>query len=404
MKNQTAYDAIKASVVALNEAIGPLYQTCYLYGSLAQGLYQPDQSDINLLIIVDDRTDMHEVRAALKPIWVEYGDVLRRAPGIATQSAFQRHMLLNPILARHIDRFGKQVKGSKKALYQTSPLDKTRYLARMAARSLVASQALAPQLMPDESQRLVPLTELRRLIRQIRRGPVGQDETAVSLFHELQTFLHQQMTQLGIALPEQNNTGSAPYDVPGLRAIYERMGNLVLVVDKLPHLTQTDFDWEKLAAQVPPEYIGLQLVTPAQLQLAVEYEFALEYSLQNFRHIWGERLIEKLEPPVWAVLRDAARFVSDIQIYDLPHAYITAVSPDGDDEQVLRKIIHDFQNKLLNARLQNELLSRLKFVDRYEPPTPLPDRTAPSQERLAGILNQLNEWSEFYKEGMLSAV
>lgn len=403
MKNKSAYDAIKASVVALNDAIGPLYQTCYLYGSLAQGLYQPDQSDVNLLIIVHDETDIHQIQTALKPIWLEYGSILRRAPGIATVSSFRRHMLLNPILARHIDRFGKQVKGSKKALYQTSPLDKTRYLARLSARAMIASQALTPQLINDESKRDAPLVELRRLVRQVRRGWVEIDETAVSLFTEIQTVINQQMNLLDLARPTLALAGgSIPYDLPNLRAVYERMGNLVLVADNL-HLLHK-FDWTKLAEQVSPEFIGLQVATPAQFQLAVEYEYPLEYSLQNFRHIWGERIIENLEPPVWSILRDAARFATNTQIYDLPHAYITAVDDTHDDEQALHKIIHDFQNKLLNARLQNELLSRMKLVDNFQPSTPLPDRTAPSRERLAGIFDHLNAWSEFYEEGMLSAV
>lgn len=404
MKNKTAYDAIKASVVALNDAIGPLYQTCYLYGSLAQGLYQPDQSDINLLIIVDDETNIHEVQAALKPIWQEYGQILRHAPGIATASAFRRHMLLNPILARHIDRFGKQVKGSKKALYQTSPLDKTRYLARLSARAMLASESLTPQLIPDESKQDAPLAELRRLVRQVRRARVEMNETAPALFTEIQTVISQQMTLLGLDKPSLALAGgSGPYPLPGLRAVYERMGHLILVADDL-HL-RADFAWDKLAKKVGSEFIGLQVATPAQFQLAVEYEYPLEYSLQNFRHIWGERIIENIQPPAWSILRDAARFATNIQIHDLPHAYITAVdSPQQGDEKALREIIHDFQNKLLNARLQNELLSRMKLVDAFEPPTPLPDRTASSRERLAGIFGQLNAWSEFYEESMLNAV
>ncbi len=403
MKNKTAYDAIKASVVALNDAIGPLYQTCYLYGSLAQGLYQPDQSDVNLLIIVHNETDIHQIQAALKPVWLEYGSVLRRSPGIATVSAFRRHMLLNPMLARHIDRFGKQVKGSKRVLHQTSPLDKTRYLARLSARAMVASQALTPQLISDESQREEPLVELRRLVRQVRRGRVEIDETAVSLFTEIQTVISQQMSLLDLARPSLSLAGgSAPYALPGLRAVYERMGNLVLVADDLHQLRK--FDWAKLAEQVGPEFIGLQVATPAQFQLAVEYEYPLEYSLQSFRHIWGECIIENLEPPAWSILRDAARVATNTQIYDLPHAYITAVDDTPNDEEALQKIIHDFQNKLLNARLQNELLSRMKLVDTFQPPMPLPDRTTPSRERLSGIFNHLNAWSEFYEEGMLSAV
>jgi hypothetical protein len=408
MKNQLAYEAIQASVNALHQAVGPRYQTCYLYGSLAQGLYQPDQSDINLLIIVDDETDIHTVRAALHPVWANYGEILRHAPGIATTATFRRHMLLNPILARHIDRFGKQVKGSQKVLYQTSPLDKVRYVARLSAQAWQASEALAPQLLATTEAQTEALANLRRLVRQVRRRPVAQEERAEALFLEVQTALEQQISLLGLAqaLPRdplitEKQVGDMPYHLPGLRAIYERMGKLILVADDLASLA--NFAWDKLADEVSGSYIGLQVTTPVQFQLAVEYEYPLEYVLRNFRHVWGEQFIEKLSPPTWAVLRDAARFATNIQIYELPHAYITA-NAQQDEEAALRKLIHDFQNKLLNARLQNELLSRMKLTDRFEPPQPLPDRNRPTSDRVSGIFDQLQAWSKFYEEGMLRAV
>lgn len=407
MKNAQAYTAIQAAVVAISQKLGGRYQTCYLYGSLAQGYYQPNQSDINLIFIFDDDTSMHDVREAFQPVWAEYGEILRRAPIMATETAFLRHMRLHPTLARHIAKHGKRVKGSRPVLTQTSSLANKEQLARLASFAIQASLALTPELM-EPAKRDEPLQLLRSLVRQLRRGPVDERETAAALYAELQTPLHRKMEELDLLPHPDVPVGSTaylnpaalnekpPYDVPNLKAVYEKMNHLLLAVDEIEQVRE--YPWGALAKALNGQYGGLQITTRTQMRLAVKYETPLEYVLRSYRHVWGYDPLKELDPPPWRILRDAARFASNIQLEHLPHAYLT--TPDDPEEKGLRKLIHDFQNKLLNLRLQNELMARFGLVERIQPAEPLPDREEPSSKRIAGIFDQLDWWANFYTSAM----
>lgn len=394
MKHQEAYDAIKATVMAIHQKIGPLYHTCYLYGSLAQGMYQPGQSDVNLLVIVQDQTPLVELYEAYQPVWQQFGSVLVKAPDVVTEKAFQRHMALNPTLARHIDIYGKQVKGSKRVLHKTSALDQTRAVAHLGYQGLVYSKSLVPSMIPKEEEREEPLRQLRRVIRQLRRGMVGPEETPIELLGELHQYLASQIQEVSPNPPPAEDSGDNP--VPYLTAVYEYKDQIILVVNP-PDMREVlqNVDWAELATTFDQPYGGLQVTTPSQFRLAVLHEDPLDFRLRSYRHVWGDEVLADINPSNWAILRSAACFTSNIQIHDMPHAYLSAP-----DEATIRKVIHDYQNKLLNTTLQHELLSRLKVVEKSKPTTPLPDRTAPSHERIKGIFDHLEWWSEFYTEAM----
>jgi len=66
-----------------------------------------------------------------------------------------------------------------------------------------------------------------------------------------------------------------------------------------------------------------------------------------------------------------------------------------DDADAIHVLIHDLQNRLLNVQLEHELLYRLLSFERFDQPA-LPDRDAPSTERLDGIFEQLDWWSAQY--------
>ena len=391
-----AYEAIKTTVLGLYQKIGFQYRACYLYGSLAQGFFQPDQSDVNLLVIVEDGTSMHELKDALEPVWQQYGAVLGRVPGLATKTAFERHMRLHPLLARHIDQYGKQVRGSRRTMARTASLDPSCALARLAAQGMTASLVLAPQVLirPQDGQHAERL--LRQLVRQQRRTAVAPAEPLPALLAEFhgrfQPLLHQAGHTWRGDLPQ----GAPPYPIPGLLAVYEKLDYLLLVVDDIAPLA--GYDWNPLAAEWQGRYGGVQLLTAAQLRLAIQLELTLEFKLRNYNHQWGHDLLADLDPAPHLVLRDAARFPSQIALFDMPHAYITA------DPSQYGKLIHDFQNKLLNARLQNELLARMGLTESKQPPTPLPDRTAPPLERIAAIFEHLDWWADYYATQMEQAL
>lgn len=397
MKHEESYSAIKETVIALHDKIGRQYKGCFLYGSLAQGFYQPEQSDINLLVIVEDGTNIHPIRKAFLPIWEKYSDLLVTPPGVATKSAFQRHLELTPLMAHHLNKHGKQVQGTTRALRRTSSLDQRFALGYLSARALEASNALLPDIIFTEEGKTKALTLLRRLVRQLRRGSVELSEEPLDLYLELQNYLQTKIAELEIQLPAAKENPDPPYPVPELYAVYEKMDQLILLVNDMSALKT--FEWGKLREQVNGLFGGIQIGTPEQLMLAVEYDNSLEHLLRSYRHQWGVDLLQMMEPPISNSLQHAARFTSNTLIFDMPQAYLTAA-----DDKAVHKVIHDFQNKLLNARLQNELLGRLEVVEKSEPDEPLPDRTAPLPKRIVAIFEHLEWWTNYYTQAMDNAL
>ena len=392
-----AYEAIKTTVLELYQKVGFQYRACFVYGSLAQGFYQPGQSDVNLLVVVENGTSIHALREAFLPVWEQYGPILQRAPGIATKDSFERHMQLFPLLARHIDKYGKQVRGSRRTLGRTTSLDTKHKVARRAGLAMTASLALTPQILIRPSDGVQADHLLRQMVRQQRQAAVDTAETPSALFHELHSTL-QPLLQEASDGWQGDPPAAPPYDVPGLLATYEKLDYLLLVVADMAAVR--DYDWARLGQQLNGLYGGVQVMTAAQLRLAIQLEQTLEYVLRNYNHKWGHDVVADLHPPAQFALRDAARFVSQVAIFDMPHAYFTA------EPSEYSKLIHDFQNKLLNARLQNELLARMKFTESKQPPIPLPDRTAPPLDRIAAIFDHLDWWAAYYAnqlQGSLSA-
>jgi hypothetical protein len=91
-------------------------------------------------------------------------------------------------------------------------------------------------------------------------------------------------------------------------------------------------------------------------------------------------------------MRYSARVPSRILIDELPNIYLTKEN----SEESLNKIIHDFQNKMLNIGLEHELLVRFGLSERFVPPTPAPGREAPPQQRIAALFQHLEWWADFY--------
>ncbi|MEM7803189.1 MAG: hypothetical protein AAF633_28620, partial [Chloroflexota bacterium] len=60
--------------------------------------------------------------------------------------------------------------------------------------------------------------------------------------------------------------------------------------------------------------------------------------------------------------------------------------------------------RLLNIRLQNELLGRLNLAPKSAPPYEIPPREAPSEERISAIYDHLTWWGRYYYELMLASV
>lgn len=100
--------------------LGSHLKAVYLYGSYAQGFYQPGESDINLLVVMDEMADIHAVRQALLATWTdEIAAAFQHPPALVTQTNLARHLELNPALAHHLVHEGQHLAGEK---LETPPL------------------------------------------------------------------------------------------------------------------------------------------------------------------------------------------------------------------------------------------------------------------------------------------
>ncbi len=377
----------------LARKLGGQVQAIFLYGSLAQGTYQPEESDINLLAVVADGTSIHALRNLFLPIWNEHQDVLSRAPLVAQESIFARYLTVAPTFAHHLIHSGKILFGPPDYLDdwpKTNPYDAS---ARLASEAIAVSSALTPELLPPHIAQ-EKFTQLSRLARRLHGKPLGKDKSAAELFALVQHHLGQGIAALTGPLTQAEPSSTTTMMLPGLQATYKKNDQMVMVFQKLTPHQILAIQWPALAKRVANRCTGLQVTTAVQLRLALELESPLDIPFQRYHHEWGDDVLAKINPSKRQILRQAARLPAIIQIDLLPNAYLTQ------DNSKLHDIIHDFQNKLLNVQLEHELLCRMQNIERFVPPEPLPDRTASSSIRIDAIFRQLGWWTEYYTEEM----
>jgi hypothetical protein len=387
-----AYRAAEATADALRRGIGNQLLTLYLFGSLAGDSYRPGRSDVNLLAVVDETASIHEVRAAFRPAWRKHSKTLQRAPMVATAAGLARYCWLRPDFGWHLAQNGRPLLGETPAGLPTAEPKPTEMIAPLAIQAMAASTALAPQLLsPEAAEQALAL--LGRLARRYA-GVTEEYVPAGLLFAQVQAALAPRLAALSTTKWQRNQYRESPPLLPQLLAIYEETEQVILV---LPEMTAGEWlmiDWEEVAGRLVGQYYGLQVATPAQLRLVMSEERAADLRLNRVRHVWGAHPLEGVEATTGRILRSAARLAANLHLDALPNAYLTA------KENQAGKIIHDFQNRLLNVQLQHELLHRLAQLPRSEPPTPLPDRTAPAPQRISAIAYYLDWWAEHYTSEM----
>ena len=371
-------------------ALGSQFKTAYLYGSYAQGFYQPGESDINILVVADDSADYHLVREAVLNVWSdEVAAAFRKPPAFARQSNLLRHLRLNPAFAYHLATEGRVLAG--KSLFSAPPIfNEADLLAQdinqvMVASAAVASHLLEPEIAADRH------ALLRHLARRLLRQPQPTNATPVQLLGDLQDHLQSRLNRLPDA-PFHGATPDeeAPALLPDLQAIYEVTEEILLVLPDLSPRRLAQTDWRSVGDLVAGDYNGIRLVTPAQLYLVLTYANPLGIRLMRYNHAWGVDSLPQVPVTTASICREAARHTSHLLTITLPQMYLAA-----DDEQV-SKVIHDIQNKLLNVQLQHELLHRLLGWERTLPPIPLPDRQTPAPQRIEANFAHLEWWSNTY--------
>lgn len=380
---------------ALVTGLGSQLEAVFLFGSRAAAQRATADSDTNLLLIVSPDTRVQAIRQTFYPLWQQHKAQLKRAPLIASRHALQRHLRLTPHLALDLLQHGQLLAGGPMPDgFFRVPVNPAEVYAHLAQQLLAASTALSQSSEP-EAWRL-----LNRLFRQISNKPAAKPDTAVAQFSTVQQALTAVLNQLPAAQTwhKAAQTGPTSPTIPGLQAIYTENNRNIFVFNQLTPRQISQINWQALARHLPQSNASLHVTTVAQFCLMTLYDRALDLRFKKYQHRWGIHFLDNLTPSKNQILRQAARMPSHILVDALPHSFLTAANSSDD---TLHKMIHDYQNRMLNIQLENELLFRLGLIPaKFEPPESLPERETPAPQRLDAIFQHLEWWADFYQSAL----
>ncbi|MFQ5436303.1 MAG: hypothetical protein ACE5FD_15665, partial [Anaerolineae bacterium] len=295
-------------------------------------------------------------------------------------------------LARTLKTQAQLLVGEQDYLSHLPLMDPRAEFVALAQEAMTVSLALTPQLLePGEAK--TQLLNLRRLARRVHGSPVPEGETAVNLLARIHLHLRQMEVRLPQIEPWQaERRPTTSLLLPSLRATYKKPEKqwMIMVFSSLTPQQIINTDWNQLTNRLANRYQGLQITTATQFRLIVEMSEATAIPLRRYDHEWGLDPLGNLEISQSQFMRDAARLPSKIEIDLLPQAYLIA----ADDE--IPKLIHDFQNKMLNIQLEHELLHRIENIEKFVPPEPLPGRETPPLKRVAALFQHLGWWADYY--------
>ncbi|MEW5987662.1 MAG: nucleotidyltransferase domain-containing protein, partial [Chloroflexota bacterium] len=322
MSDATPAEAIRAVSAAFRQTLAGRYEGLYVYGSLAEGRYRPAVSDVNLLAVVAPGTTLPEVRAAFRPVWRQFGPLLRRAPMVATRPTLARHLRLHPLLAHHLTQHGKRVTGVDLA-FSPPIIEAQETAAYQATEALELSAALAPSLLEaGEMEQLVE--RLRRLARQLGGGGLAEKSSVPQVVAYVQAQVQPAVSRVSAGGWEGGRLPDAPALLPELQAIYESADRVVLVLPHFGPAEVTGVDWTAVTHALGGEYRGLLVTTAASLRLVAQWGRPLAFFLKQYSHAWGHDLLAGLIVPNGQLFRDAASWPSTILVSEMPNAYLTA--------------------------------------------------------------------------------
>ncbi len=375
--------------------LGPQLEAVFLFGRQAARSPRTAVSPANLLLVISPDANMHTVRSSFHPLWQQHKTALKQPPLVVTRQALRRHLEFNPHLALDMLQHGMQLAGQPMPTnFFRTRVNPHELYAHFSQELLTASAALSQNSSPEDDLRL------SELVLQICARPASATETAVSRFSMVQQGLTAVLNQLPTA---KNWTQAAQHgptspDIPGLQAIYTENNKNIFVFNQLTPRQIEQINWQTLAQNLPQTDGSLHVTTVAQFCLVALYEKALDLRFNKYQHQWGIPFLARLTASSRQILRQAARMPSHILVNALPHSYLTAANASDD---TLHKLIHDFQNRMLNIQLENELLFRLGLIPaKFVPPEPLPDRDTSAKQRLSAIFQHLEWWADFYQTAL----
>jgi hypothetical protein len=387
-----AENAVNDVALSYQDALGGCLKAIYLFGSLVEGLYEPAISDINLLVIISSPTNIELYDEIIRPIWQLYHKTLRTNPIVASPVPLNRHLALNTLFASHLRRVGQCVVGDDYN-WPEHNVDIMEHMVRLAEQAIECSALLGPTLLLVQDKQAAH-NRLRQIHKQIFGLDKVESQSDNDLINQIILFANERLADFpGLLNPDLFAEGAPPL-INRLLSIYEAENRIYLVFPDLPTSEFKEIlgnvDWLAVADRVAGFYKELRVTTAAQLRLILCYKHSADFKLKTFSHVWGVDILDDLEVSDWTIFRNQARLSSELLLFDLPSSYISTKRSD------LAMLVHDYQNKLLNIQLRHELLCRIMSRELKFPDQRLPSRGAPIEERLQGIFDHLEWWTDYY--------
>lgn len=366
----------------------------YSVAPSGDGYFLSHRFQPTLLLLLAHPEQIHPARRAVQRLGAGWNNVLEAPPLIFTPTDLRHYTRLFPLFASHLATHAERLCGDALPLVSAPDPHPIERLAFLFAEAMDASAAL----VPHEADPLA-LRRLQRLAAELSdeeefSSSAGDQRLAANLFAHVQVHLRLIVDSLPI-MSRQRTHIIKDAGEPNLLALYEDQHRLLVIIPPLSGNLLRRIDWSALSGPMPSHLTTLNVATTDQLYLTIQATRALDFVLGSYHRRWGAELLSGLRVTAPAVFRQAARRPASLLAADVLGAYFLA----PDDESV-HGIIHDCQNRLLNLRLQHELLCRLLDAPRSEPEQPLPRRDEPLAERIDAIAGHLRWWTAHYLQQM----
>lgn len=387
MNPQDKLDAIKNYIAYFQSTYGKKLLYGYLHLNNHAGL-----NSESLYLILDDGCSFLDDREAFHAVWLKNREGLPKPPIVMERRDFERFLQIFPGHAYHMARNTRKLGPAPPLAERVSvaPTD-IQMQAWSCHQGMIASEVVAPKGDTPTEKSMLALFDQYAFLKG---EPPNVKAPLPSTFSELHKALPS-----GTAIQYKKPADLPPTPVTTLVSQYGNLSTQIFVVEDIDAATQLT-DWETVWQTLPSQTEAIQLTTPDRFYLAVDYYGSVDFRLMSYQKAWGVDLLENLDIQKVNLMQDAARPAMRIFVHEfLPDLIRTEVNEENN-----RKIIHDFQNRLLNIRLQNELLGRLQIAPKTSPPYDLPPRDAPTDERISAIYDHLTWWSRYYYELMLTSL
>jgi hypothetical protein len=379
---------------ALRGRLGQKLNALYVYRASGEPHEAILGTSTRLVVVVDDGTSAEEVRDAILPVQQDISAALQEPPIVCGCSAFRRHLSLEPLFADQLSLHGERIKGDPIAAAPDSERLRVESIARLCGRALRASAALVPTRLPQGATHAA-VQELAQLAALLTTRDLPADTKPVRLLSIVQGRLQ---SLISVLPPDESIIpGPARSDdtSDSLYTVLAGIENLFIVFPSFTSRILEEMDLETIANSASGEARSVYVATTDQIRLWMRYEAPLDFALGRFRHVSGDNVLAAWEVPAWTTLRQAARISSWLLIDEIPAAYLAA-----SDGEAQHRVVHDYQNRLLNIGLQRELLHKMYGLPAARPQRPLPSRDQPLNVRIQAILDHLDWWSELYANEM----